>query len=123
MKLKGPQRICLHPGCNQLVSTQERYCPKHKHKHKMDANRPNSYRRGYTKAWQRYRTQYLAEHPVCVMCLKQGQIREAIVVDHIVPHKGDMKRFWDRSNHQALCKRCHDKKTATQDGGFGRATT
>ncbi|MCT9125512.1 HNH endonuclease [Cupriavidus gilardii] len=41
------------------------------------------------------------------------------MVDHIVPHKGDSKLFWSRSNWQALCKPCHDRKAATEDGGFG----
>ena len=39
----------------------------------------------------------------------------ASVVDHIKPHKGDYDLFWDEANHQALCKRCHDIKTATED--------
>lgn len=43
------------------------------------------------------------------------------VVDHIKPHKGDQQLFWSKANHQALCKECHDTKTATEDGGFGRA--
>lgn len=43
----------------------------------------------------------------------------ASVVDHIIPHKGNDDLFWDMSNHQALCKKCHDIKTATEDGGFG----
>lgn len=47
-------------------------------------------------------------------------VEAASVVDHIVPHKGDQKLFWRRSNWQSLCKRCHDVKTATEDGGFGR---
>jgi 5-methylcytosine-specific restriction protein A len=34
------------------------------------------------------------------------------VVDHIKPHKGDRGLFWELANHQALCKRCHDRKTA-----------
>ena len=32
-------------------------------------------------------------------------------VDHIIPHRGDPELFWDRSNWQALCKNCHDRKT------------
>lgn len=44
----------------------------------------------------------------------------ATVVDHIIPHKGDYERFWDRSGWQSLCKRCHDQKTVHEDGGFGR---
>jgi 5-methylcytosine-specific restriction protein A len=43
-----------------------------------------------------------------------------VVVDHIVPHKGEKVAFWNRANWQPLCKRCHDIKTATEDGGFGR---
>lgn len=41
------------------------------------------------------------------------------MVDHITPHKGDRGLFWDRNNWQALCKTCHDTKTAAEDGGFG----
>ena len=41
-------------------------------------------------------------------------IRET-VVDHIVPHRGDQKLFWDKSNWQPLCKACHDRKTWRED--------
>jgi 5-methylcytosine-specific restriction protein A len=27
--------------------------------------------------------------------------------------------FWNETNWQPLCKECHDRKTATEDGGFG----
>ena len=36
-------------------------------------------------------------------------------VDHIIPHRGDQKLFWDRNNWQALCKPCHDRKTGKED--------
>ena len=36
-----------------------------------------------------------------------------------LPHQGDQALFWNASNWQALCKRCHDAKTAREDGGFG----
>ena len=42
-----------------------------------------------------------------------------MIVDHIIPHRGDLEMFWNQLNHQALCKRCHDSKTAREDGGFG----
>ena len=38
-----------------------------------------------------------------------------VVVDHIIPHRGDQKLFWDQNNWQSLCKSCHDKKTLTED--------
>jgi 5-methylcytosine-specific restriction protein A len=66
---------------------------------------------------------FLAEHPLCVDPYGSHgpTLAVATVVDHIVPHKGDAERFWDSEhNWQALCKRCHDRKTATEDGGFGR---
>ena len=43
----------------------------------------------------------------------------ATIVDHIVPHKGDLALFYDQTNWQSLCKRHHDIKTAAEDGGFG----
>lgn len=43
------------------------------------------------------------------------------MVDHRKPHKGDGGLFWNVSNWTALCKPCHDAKTAAEDGGFGHA--
>jgi len=42
------------------------------------------------------------------MCAEQGKVTPATVVDHVKPHKGDQQLFWDKTNHQALCKLCHD---------------
>ncbi|CQR75082.1 hypothetical protein SpAn4DRAFT_4446 [Sporomusa ovata] len=36
-------------------------------------------------------------------------------MDHIKAHRGDQVLFWDQSNWQPLCKKCHDKKTRTAD--------
>ncbi len=69
-------------------------------------------KRGYDRNWQSARTAYLAEHPLCRSCRQAGRVAEATVVDHIVPHRGDQRLFWDITNWQSLCKRCHDKKTA-----------
>jgi 5-methylcytosine-specific restriction protein A len=51
--------------------------------------------------------------------MKPKRITLSRVTDHIVPHKGDMVLFWDRTNWQGSCKHCHDIKTSTEDGGFG----
>lgn len=63
------------------------------------------------------------EHPLCVECLRHGKATPATDVDHIVPHKGNKRLFWDRSNWQPLCHECHSRKTVLEDGGFGRAAT
>lgn len=103
------------PGCGAL--TNKTYCESHQNK---ENKRESASRRGYDRHWQRARELYLQSNAVCVECLSDGKIEAATVVDHIVPHKGDKRLFWNQGNWQALCKRCHDRKTATNDGGFGR---
>jgi 5-methylcytosine-specific restriction protein A len=43
------------------------------------------------------------------MCRGAGRIEAATIVDHVTPHKGDRRLFWDKSNWQSLCKPCHDR--------------
>lgn len=82
--------------------------------------RPSAHRRGYTSTWQRARLGFLSANPLCVHCRADGQLVEATVVDHRIPHKGSHDLFWDRSNWQPLCATCHGRKTVAEDGGFGR---
>ena len=81
--------------------------------------RETASQRGYNSRWQKARLTFLARHPLCAECERQGKVTAATVVDHVIPHKGDQRLFWDTSNWQAMCKTCHDVKTATEDGGFG----
>ena len=111
-----PLKPCRYPGCGAL--TAERYCDKHKPERAPD-NRATANSRGYNARWRRARKMFLAEHPLCAECEKNGRLTAATVVDHIIPHKGDQALFWDESNWQPLCKRCHDRKTVREDGGFG----
>ena len=78
-----------------------------------------TYKHLYGRRWKAARLIYLSANPLCVRCQARGDVKAADIVDHIVPHKGDIALFWDRSNWQSLCKRDHDIKTATEDGGFG----
>ena len=89
------------------------YCEKHLPLH-PEVTRPAA-KRGYNRRWQKARKSYLEAHPLCVQCAKQGKYVRATVVDHIIPHRGDQKLFWDQNNWQSLCKSCHDKKTLTED--------
>jgi len=54
---------------------------------------------------------FLADHPLCAECRRQGRTTAADVVDHVIPHRGNEDRFWNVRNWQALCKSCHDAKT------------
>lgn len=65
----------------------------------------------YSYRWQKASKAFLAMHPLCQCPLcDEGRIRVRVseVVDHRVPHRGDMVKFWDRANWQALNKVCHD---------------
>lgn len=53
----------------------------------------------------------------------RGEVVAAVIVDHIIPHKGDMELFWDESNWQGLCVSCHssDKQRLEKSGRTGHA--
>lgn len=113
-------RPCTYPGCGHLVVGGSR-CEQHVFKRPQD-RRESSAKRGYGYRWQQASKGFLRAHPLC-QCeeCQDGQLRvvPAAVVDHRIPHRGDMALFWDRSNWQAMSKACHDRKTAREDGGFG----
>jgi 5-methylcytosine-specific restriction enzyme A len=112
----APKRPCVHPGCGKLTDTGR--CDTHKRQQMQAINRERggSTKQGYGFKWQKAREVYLRDHPLCMLCHASGTLRAASVVDHKQPHKGDMTKFWDQGNWQALCKRCHDSKTARDDG-------
>ena len=47
---------------------------------------------------------YLERHPLCVACRAEGRLEPATVVDHVVPHRGDLVLFWDERNWAALAR-------------------
>ena len=94
-----PKTPCKHPGCAALVPYGTKYCETHKPMHPEEVRSASS--RGYGSAWQKAR--------------KAFRYVKATDVDHIVPHRGDQKLFWDRSNWQALCHRHHSMKTRRED--------
>jgi 5-methylcytosine-specific restriction protein A len=119
----SPLKPCSHPGCGAL--TDGRWCDSHAaaakaEQARRDARRGSAASRGYGWKWQQASKGFLRANPLCRLCQQQDRVEAATVTDHIVPHRGDMRLFWDRQNWQPLCKRHHDAKTAREDGGFGR---
>ena len=114
-----PKRPCSYPGCPELTAGQ--YCDKHQRivARDYDRRRGSAASRGYDDRWRKARKRYLIEHPLCVGCDREGKVTAASVVDHVIPHKDDMLLFWNESNWQSLCKPCHDRKTAREDGRWG----
>lgn len=77
--------------------------------------RPSARQRGYTTRWDRARRVYLAAHPLCRMCEQDGRTTPATVVDHVVPHRGDARLFWDSANWQPLCAHHHNSVKQRQE--------
>lgn len=88
--------------------------------------------------WKRGRLAHLASEPVCRYCRHAGVIndgsltaagdlqnkprRRFLVVDHIIPHRGDPELFWDQRNWQTLCPDHHDiVKQREEVRGFSNA--
>ena len=83
---------------------------------------PGSWRAGkdganarlYTYRWQRASKAFLQAHPLCQCpACDEGRIRvrASAVVHHIEPHRGDVERFWNRDNWQAMSAACHNEHT------------
>ena len=85
---------------------------------RLPDDRPSAAQRGYDSKWQRARAAYLRKHPLCDHCrLFNGRDEVARHVDHIIPHRGDKKLFWDESNWEGLCVPHHNAKSAKEKKG------
>jgi len=76
----------------------------------------------YGRRWGKARKEHLEQYPFCTMCENDGRMHYGIVVDHVIPHRGDPVLFWDETNWQTLCGMHHDaakqseEKTGTARG-------
>ena len=80
-----------------------------------------SAQRGYGHKWQQAREGYLRLHPLCVMCQADGVVMLATVVDHIEPHCGDQRLFWDSTTWQSLCSSHHSGAKQREEAAQRRA--
>lgn len=110
-------RPCRHPGCPEL--TRDGWCDKHRPPPRQTRRKDSAaYHSWYSKSiWtDDLRPAQLTREPWCRVCAAQGWRTRAVVVDHIVPFRGDWALFISPENHQSLCKFHHDKKTARERG-------
>lgn len=72
------------------------------------------------KHWRAERDSYIKEHPICEECLKSGKVTPAQDIHHKEsPFKNgtiNYKLLYDKDNLMALCKDCHGKIHANQQG-------
>lgn len=106
--------FCAEPGCGVLVERGR--C--------RDHARPTARARGYRYQWEQRSKAFRKRYPLCGMrpggrppvmsrCFDERRTTIAVQVDHVVPHKGDPRLFWDeRGNWQSLCRECGARKSA-----------
>ncbi|PYE80826.1 HNH endonuclease signature motif containing protein [Pseudoroseicyclus aestuarii] len=119
------RKLCAKTGCDEVADEGASYCTEHlAERQRREAERQAAAQRSdqaqkgrrlyRLAAWRKGRLAFLTAKPLCVHCAEVGKVEPAVDVDHIVPHRGDMKLFLDRRNWQGLCKACHSRKTASE---------
>jgi 5-methylcytosine-specific restriction protein A len=105
----GAHHECRVPYCASYAVAGG-FCPQHRGADMRSVRGPAG-QISYTSARYRWmRKALLAREPMCRAC----KTEPATELDHIVPHRGDPRRFWDQANWQGLCVKCHGKKTARE---------
>lgn len=129
------RKPCAAAGCNVLVPLGQSMCERHAKVNaaeRVEAQRTRWKKREWSylyklagwcgpnglRAWQ------LKRQPLCEMC-PPGQERLASVVDHKIPHRGNRRLFFSKSNVQSLCPHCHnstkqkiERRDMAQGGGW-----
>jgi len=112
MTQRKRQNCCL-PGCTNRCEPGQAFCRDHmiwgkdilKGVPEPDEQDPR---------WQEATAQFLEENPLCAFCQMEGKDVPAVAVDHIIPHRGDQRLFWDQHNWEPLCRECYERKTGTE---------
>ena len=110
-----PRSVSGDPASKELRAMREaaRQEERQQRAAARDVYRGSASSRGYGARWRRLRRMQLNKAPMCVRC---GSA--ATEVDHITPRAAGGSDAFD--NLQSMCKSCHSRKTAGEDGGFGR---
>lgn len=92
-----------------MASAPPKYRPANYKPTTYQATRNKAYDR---TAWRKYRLTFLSAKPLCAMHLNDGELVPAAHVDHIEPVADEFDPlFWEPTNHQGLCAKCHGRKT------------
>ena len=110
MPTKAPRHSVSAHGVNHADVLRHR-------KKNEQANRRRKKRKYPTNStlWIRIRNFKRKKNPLCEYCEKKGLVVQMDDVDHI--DGDDSNCSWE--NLQSLCKSCHSRKTAKENGGFG----
>ena len=71
--------------------------------------RPRSRNEYHSRRWTVLSRTFRDAHPYCQRCMDKGILTPSEVTDHVIPVEIHHS-FWDKTNWQALCKRCNIEK-------------
>ena len=117
---RRPMKQCAKPACHHRVeSVQHVYCKQHRVEANKayDEQRGSSSSRGYGAKWRRLRKLVLNRDPLC-QCDDPTCNKPSTDVDHIIPKRDGGRDSMD--NLQGLAHECHSRKTALEDGRWGK---
>lgn len=107
MPQKAPH-ICV---CGSRVVSGETCACQRDRQAEYDRSRLSARSRGYDTRWDKARATFLKSNPTCTFQVNGETCgRAATIVDHVVPHRGDQKLFWNKGNWAALCVHCHSSR-------------
>ena len=111
----APPRPCAETMCPALITGTEGRCPAHRKekRRQVDERRGSREERGYGYEWRTYiRPSALAREPLCRFCAEVDRVKAADQVDHIDGNSSNN----DPSNLRSLCRSCHSRHTAREQG-------
>lgn len=116
---RKPAHPCNYPGCPKL--TTERFCPEHQQEYAKNYEKYHRNREAkskYDNKWNHLRKRYIAKHPWCEECLKEGRYVKVEHVHHRIPLSEGGTNDWN--NLESVCRSCHSKIHARRGDRFGR---
>ena len=119
------RKVCVASGCDDIAIEGLPHCDHHEERRlaKLKDSRANAKLSVAAKAgsalyrnpaWRKASKVFLQRFPLCADCDELGVVEPAVHVDHVERHCGDRVKFWDQTNWQSLCHRCHSRKTARE---------
>jgi len=113
---RRPAHPCVESGCPTLVMAGTSRCEAHQRQRQRayDANqRPDRHAFYHSPEWRALSKRVRREQPYCVRGARTTQ------ADHIIRVKERPDLASDRGNVVGLCRPCHSRKTAKEDGRWG----
>jgi hypothetical protein len=106
------KKPCAGPNCPVLMSSGQRFCPKHAAKTKERINegrRSDEVRKLYKRTfWIEFREWFLRKHPVCQRVIDGKRcLQPATVVHHMLSPRDRPDLFLDEDNCRAVCAPHH----------------